>query len=184
MYGSQELRDHSDLDGDTETRDAGRVTLLYLVFVPCGAWFKGQSSDVVREVESEKTAGGEWEQKETTPVARETEGGEEDDGGRKTGKVAPSPSDNVSTTTSRWSLSPCYLHTQPVKGRGYVSVTIGTIICALLHGNYICPLQQILQMTIVKNLDTGDSFPLSVVDEKIPLGSPLNLHLYRRTAAM
>ena len=45
-------------------------------------------------------------------------------------------------------------------------------------------LQQILQMTIVKNLDTGDSFPLSVVDEKIPLGNPLNQHLYRRTAAM
>lgn len=131
MYGSQELRDHSDLDGDTETRDAGRVTLLYLVFVPCGSWFKGQSSDVAREVESEKTAGGEWEQKETTPVARETEGGEEDDGGRKTGKVAPSPSDNVSTTSSRWSLSPCYLHTQPVKGAR---------LCLCYHRNhYLCP---------------------------------------------
>lgn len=126
MYGSQELRDHSDLDGDTETRDGdtetrdtGRATLLYLVFVPRGSWYKGQSSDVPREVESEKTAGGEREQKETTPVAGEMEGGEEGDGRRGTGKAAPSPSDNVSPTidsrASRWGLSPCYLHTQPMK---------------------------------------------------------------------
>lgn len=65
------------------------------MFVQCGSWYKGQSSDVTREVESEKTAGGEREQKETTPVAGETEGGEEDRG-RETGKAAPSPSDNVS----------------------------------------------------------------------------------------
>lgn len=104
--------------------------MLYLLFVQCGSWYKGQSSDVMREVESEKTAGGEREQKETTPVAGE--GGEEDRG-RETGKAAPSPSDNVSPTidtcANRWGLSPSYLHTQLVKGAR---------LCLYYHSNHYC----------------------------------------------
>lgn len=82
--------------------------MLCTQFVPRGLWYKGQSSDVAREVESEKAAGGEREQKEKTPVAEEAEGREEEDRGRETEKEAPSPSDNVSPTIDtrvcRWSL--------------------------------------------------------------------------------
>ena len=40
--------------------------------------------------------------------------------------------------------------------------------------------QQILQETIVKNLDTGDVFPLSVAEKMIPQGiSPVDIHLAR-----
>lgn len=43
--------------------------------------------------------------------------------------------------------------------------------------------QEILEQVIVKNLDTGESIPLSLAEDRLPKGTnPLALHIMRLTS--
>ena len=158
----------------------------------------GEGSEVVRgggKGVREGGCEGEKQRKEKTPVGEEEE--EEEEEGEE-GERARSPSDNVSSLCISINLYWCQyrysdimfskvptIHISLFSSKHPYNIVLSTCcqLNAFLTINSFFSLQQILQMTIVKNLDTGDSFPLSVVDEKIPLRNPLNQHLYRRTAA-